>query len=65
VAFYGGGGRKTGLASTRLGWKQARYRLSLLEPLAQASGGHDLPLADLTGCFVQSGRNALYKQGLS
>jgi len=44
---------------------QGRYRPLLLEALAQAPGGQDLPLADLTGCFVQSDRNAVYKQGLS
>jgi hypothetical protein len=27
--------------------------------------GKDPPLADLTGCFVHSDRNAVYKQGLS
>lgn len=30
--------------------------------LVQAPGGQDLPLADLTGCFVQSDRNAAYEQ---
>jgi hypothetical protein len=31
-----------------------RYRPLLLEPLAQAPGRQHLPLADLTGCFVQA-----------
>ena len=44
---------------------QGRYRPLLLEYLALALGGQYLPLADLTGCFVQSDRNAVYKQGLS
>jgi hypothetical protein len=39
-----------------------RYRPLLLESLAQAPGGQHLPLADLTGRFVQSDRNAVYKQ---
>jgi hypothetical protein len=44
---------------------QGRYRPLLPEYLALAPGGQDLPLADLTGCFVQSDRNAVYKQGPS
>jgi hypothetical protein len=38
---------------------------AVVESLAQALGGQDLPLADLTGRFVQSDRNAVYKEGLS
>jgi hypothetical protein len=32
---------------------QGRYRPLLLDSLAQAPAGQDLPLADLTGRFVQ------------
>jgi hypothetical protein len=45
--------------------EEGRYRPLLLEPLAQASGGQDLPLADLTGCFVRGDRDAVRNQGLS
>jgi hypothetical protein len=38
----------------------AAARISRAGPARQ-----DLPLADLTGRFVQSDRNAVYKQGLS
>ena len=44
---------------------QGRYRPLLLEYLALAPGGQYMSLADLTGCFVQSDRNAVYTQGLS
>jgi hypothetical protein len=53
-------GPEKGVRST---W--GRYRPLLLESLAWAPGGQDLPLADLTGRFVQSDGNAVYKQGLS
>ena len=42
---------------------QGRYRPLLLEYLALALGGQYLPLADLTGCFVQSDRNAVQIAG--
>jgi len=43
---------------------QGRYRPLLLDSLAQAPGGQHLPLADLTGCFVQGDRNAVHEQDL-
>ena len=44
------------------GRRRAVIRPLLLESLAQAPGGEHLPLADLTGRFVQSDRNAIYKR---
>ncbi len=41
---------------------KGRYRPLLLDSLAQAPGGQDLPLADLTGRFVQGDRSAVHKQ---
>ena len=41
---------------------RAVIRPLLLDSLAQAPGGQDLPLADLTGRFVQGDRNAVHKQ---
>jgi hypothetical protein len=38
---------------------------ALLEHSRRPPVGKDLPLADLTGCFVQSDRNAVCKQGPS
>jgi hypothetical protein len=45
-------------------YRQSRavIRPLLLDSLAQAPGGQDLPLADLTGRFVQGDRNAVHKQ---
>ena len=42
--------------------KKGRYRPLLLDSLAQAPGGQDLPFADLTGRFVQGDGNAVHKQ---
>jgi len=51
---------------TRLGKEycqlQGRYRPLLLDSLARVPSGQDLPFADLTGRFVQSDRDAVYKQ---
>ena len=41
---------------------QGRYRPLLLDSLAQAPGGQRLPVADLTGRFVQSDGDAVHKQ---
>jgi len=41
---------------------QGRYRPLLLDSLARAPSGQDLPFADLTGRFVQSDRDAVHKQ---
>jgi hypothetical protein len=44
---------------------QGRYRPPMFDSLARALAGQDLPPADLTGCFVQSDRNAVCNEGLS
>ena len=44
---------------------QGRYRPRCSSVSRRPPVGKDPPHTDLTGCFVQSDRSAVYKQGLS